>query len=88
MGSMLYKLLSMAIGLLGGVVAGAVYKQLWKWISGEEEAPDPTDPDHTWREVFPAAVLRGAVVGGVRAAIERGGAQGVRRLTGHWPTND
>ena len=29
MGSMLYKLLSMAIGLLGGVVAGAVYKQLW-----------------------------------------------------------
>jgi hypothetical protein len=35
--------------------------------------------------VLAAAALQGAIFAVVRAAVDRGGATGVRRLTGHWP---
>ncbi|WP_344821420.1 DUF4235 domain-containing protein [Actinocorallia longicatena] len=42
----------------------------------------PTSPG----EVLIAATVQGAIAGAVRAAVQRGGAQGVRKATGSWPS--
>ncbi|MFG2894835.1 DUF4235 domain-containing protein [Streptomyces sp. NPDC048248] len=83
---LLYKPLSLLFGVLGGVVAGAIFKQLWKLVAGEDDAPDATDEDRRWREVLAAAALQGAIFAAVKAAVGRGGAVGVRRVTGTWPS--
>ncbi|MFD0823500.1 DUF4235 domain-containing protein, partial [Micromonospora zhanjiangensis] len=44
-----------------------------------------TDEDRGWGEILAAAALQGAIFAVVRAAVDRGGAVGVRRLTGRWP---
>ena len=82
---LMYKPLGLGAGLLGGFVAGAIFKQVWKLISDEDEAPDPTSRDYGWGEVLVAAAIQGAIFAVVRAAVDRGGAEGVRRLTGEWP---
>jgi predicted metal-dependent enzyme (double-stranded beta helix superfamily) len=74
--------------MLGGklrLVAGALFKQVWKLAAGEEDAPKATEEDRTWREVLLAAALQGTIFAVVKAAVDRGGAKGVRRLTGTWP---
>ncbi|MFE3283267.1 DUF4235 domain-containing protein, partial [Streptomyces sp. NPDC059233] len=40
-----YKPVGLALGALGGVIAGGVFKQAWKIIVGEGDAPDATDED-------------------------------------------
>ncbi|HVW44508.1 MAG TPA: DUF4235 domain-containing protein [Amycolatopsis sp.] len=79
---LLYKPLSMIISALGGVLAGAVFKQSWKAISGDDEAPKATATDHRMREVLLAAALQGAIFGAVKAAVDRGGAQAYEKTTG------
>lgn len=80
-----YKPVGLAMGAVSGVLAGAVFKQVWKKLGHEEDAPDATDEHRTWREVLSAAVLQGAIFAGVKAAVDRGGATATRRLTGTWP---
>jgi hypothetical protein len=63
----------------GGVLAGTVFKQVWKQLGHDEDATDATDEHRTWREVVPAAVLQGAIFAGVKAAVDRGGAVRRRR---------
>jgi hypothetical protein len=83
--ALLYKPVGLIVSVLGGILAGAVFKQVWKLVAGEEDAPKPTDPDYGWREILPAAALNGAIFGLVKATVDRGGAEGVRKLTGSWP---
>ncbi|MFC5745221.1 DUF4235 domain-containing protein [Actinomadura rugatobispora] len=83
--TLLYKPLSLLISMLGGMLAGVAFKQLWKVASGKDDAPDADDFDRTWREVLVAAAVQGAVFGLVKAATQRAGARGLRRLTGRWP---
>ncbi|PYC79978.1 hypothetical protein C7C46_13570 [Streptomyces tateyamensis] len=80
-----YKPLGLVIGALGGVVASAVFKRLWALVGYGEDTPQPTDQDRSWTEVLTAAALQGAIFALVKAAVDRGGAAGTRRLTGRWP---
>ncbi|MEU0119797.1 DUF4235 domain-containing protein [Streptomyces bobili] len=80
-----YKPVGLALGAVSGVLAGGVFKQVWKRLGHDEDAPDATDEERTWREVLSAAVLQGAIFAGVKAAVDRGGAVATRRLTGTWP---
>lgn len=82
---MLYKPLGMAFGMLGGLAASAVFNRTWKVVAGEDDAPDAHDEDRGWGEILAAAALQGAIFAVVRAAVDRGGAVGVRRVTGRWP---
>ncbi|MGW4062999.1 DUF4235 domain-containing protein [Amycolatopsis sp. NPDC004747] len=88
MNKALYKPLSWVVGALGGILAGQVFKQVWKQVAGEEDAPDATDRDYTWRQVVIAAAVQGAIFGAVKAATERAGAAGYRKATGDWPGDD
>ncbi|GAA4060663.1 DUF4235 domain-containing protein [Streptomyces shaanxiensis] len=80
-----YKPVGLALGAASGMLAGGLFKQIWKKLGHEQDAPDATDEERTWREVLSAAVLQGAIFAGVKAVVDRGGAVATRRLTGTWP---
>jgi hypothetical protein len=71
--------LRLLVSVAGGLLAGAVFNRVWKAVAHENEAPEPTDRDRSWREVLAAAALHGAVYGLVKAAVDRGAARGVDR---------
>ncbi|MFD7256856.1 DUF4235 domain-containing protein [Streptomyces sp. NPDC059874] len=80
-----YKPVGMALGATGGALAGIAFKQIWKRLGHEDDAPSATDEDRSWREVLIAAALQGAVFAAVKALIDRSGAVATKRLTGTWP---
>jgi Protein of unknown function (DUF4235) len=84
-GALLYRPLGLAAGMAGGLLASAIFKQVWKRVAGEEDAPRATDESRGWHEVLVAAAVQGAIFAAVKAAVDRGGAAGFRRLTGEWP---
>jgi hypothetical protein len=85
MAKILYKPLGLLVSLVGAIVAGAIFKQVWRVVAHEEKAPKATDAGRGWGEIVAASVARGAVVGGVKALIDRAGATGFAHLTGAWP---
>lgn len=85
MARVLYKPLGLIVSVLAGLLAGAIFKRVWRSFAHEEEAPEATDATKGWAEVVAAATLEGAVFGGVKAAIDRAGASGFAHLTGAWP---
>jgi predicted metal-dependent enzyme (double-stranded beta helix superfamily) len=80
-----YKPVGMAAGIVGGFLAGLIFKQIWKLAAGEDEAPEATDARRGWPEVLLASALQGAIFAVVKAAVDRAAAVGTRRLTGIWP---
>lgn len=85
----LRKLAFKPVGLLAGagagLIAGLVFKKVWQLASGDDDAPDALDQEKGWTEILVAAALQGAIFAAVKAAVDRGSAEGVRRLTGTWP---
>jgi hypothetical protein len=83
------KLAYRPIGLIGGILAGtlsgAIFKQIWKRVGHEGDAPDALQSEYRMREVVLAAAIQGAIFAATKAAIERVGAQGFTKLTGMWP---
>ena len=43
MARVLYKPLGLLVGVLGGVIAGALFKRVWKAVAHEDEAPEAKD---------------------------------------------
>jgi hypothetical protein len=86
MGKLVYKPVGILLGVAAGGIAGVVFKQVWKRVAGDGDAPNATDEERGWGEVLAAAALQGAIFALVKAAVDRGGAVGVKRVTGRWPT--
>jgi Protein of unknown function (DUF4235) len=82
---LIYRPFGLLFSVLGGILAGVAFKQLWKLVSHEEEAPKAKESEYGLQEVLPAAVLEGAIFGLVKAALDRGGARTFQKLTGSWP---
>ena len=83
------KLAYRPIGLIGGILAGTlsgiVFKQIWKQVSDEEDAPSALQSEYSMKEVVLAAAIQGAIFAATKAAIDRAGARGFKQLTGAWP---
>ncbi len=88
MTKLLYKPLGLLFSVLGGMLAGAIFKKVWKLAAGEDEAPKATDADRGWPEILAAAALQGALFAVVRAAVDRAAATGTEKLTGTWPGDE
>jgi hypothetical protein len=81
----LYKPLRMLVGVLASMLAGALFRRVWKIVTREDDVPKPTDAQRGWAEILLAAALQGVILALVKAAADRGMAEGARKLTGVWP---
>ena len=85
MSKLAYKPVGLLLGVAAGAIASFAFKEVWKVVAGDDDAPQATDEERGWGEILAAAALQGAIFALVKAAVDRGGATGVRRLTGQWP---
>ena len=85
MAKLAYRPFGMLFSVLGGLLAGTVFKQVWKRVSDKEDPPKPKQSEYGWRELLAAAALQGALFGLAKAAIDRGGARTFEKITGSWP---
>ena len=82
-----YRPFGMIAGVVAGAVAGAVFKQIWRRVADEDEAPNALQSEYGLGQVVLAAAIQGAIFAAVKALVDRGGAKGFQRLTGDWPGN-
>jgi Protein of unknown function (DUF4235) len=85
---LLYKPAGMLVSVLGGALAEMIFKWTWKVIARQDAAPKATDARRDWRQVLLAGAVKGAIFGFVKAALDRGAAEGTRKVTGVWPGDD
>jgi Protein of unknown function (DUF4235) len=83
----LYRPVGIVSSIIGGLVAGQLFKQVWKHATpgDSDHAPEALESESSLKQVLVAAAAQGAVFALVRAAIERGGARWFQRWTGEWP---
>lgn len=80
-----YRPIGMGSSILAASAAGAVFKQLWKRIADEEDAPDALQSEYSLSKVLLAAAIQGMIFAVVKALIDRSGARFFEKLTGSWP---
>ncbi len=80
-----YRPIGLAGGIVAGLISGAVFKQVWKVVAKEEDAPAALQSEYRMREVVLAAAIQGALFAATKAAVDRAGAQAFTKLTGAWP---
>ncbi|SEH65306.1 Protein of unknown function [Mycolicibacterium rutilum] len=81
----MYKPLSIVSSVVGGLIAGKIFTEIWQRVNPSDEEPDPKDLSRSTREVMIAAALQGLLIGVVRAALARGQAKGFHALTNENP---
>ncbi len=84
---MLYRPVGLAGSIVGGLVAGQIFKRVWRRASpqGVGDAPGALQSEYGAGQVILVAALQGAVFAAVKAAVDRGGARLFQRWTGEWP---
>lgn len=82
---LVYRPIGLVAGAAAGLAAGVLFKQVWRLAAGDNDAPDALDEERTWAEILAAAALQGAIFALVKAAVDRGAARGVQKVTGNWP---
>ena len=80
-----YRPVGILASVAAGAIASAVFKQIWKRVSDQDDAPDALQSEYGIGQILLAAALQGAIFAAVKALIDRGGARGFQRLTGSWP---
>jgi len=85
---LLYKLVNLIASMLGGLLAGLIFKRVWKIIGPGDDAPKPTDERPGWGEILLAATLQGAIFAVVKAAVDRGAAEATHKLIRIWPDDE
>jgi uncharacterized protein DUF4235 len=83
----LYQPLGLVSSVVAGIIAGQVFKQVWKHATpgDQEDAPKALESEYDLREVLIAALVQGAIFAAVKALVNRGGARAFERWTGEWP---
>ena len=80
-----YRPVGIVASIAAGAIASAVFKQIWRRVADEDDAPDAMQSEYGLGQILLAATLQGALFALIKALIDRGGAKGFQRLTGSWP---
>jgi len=85
---MVYKPADLVAGMLASLLAGLIFRRVWGVIEPGDDAPKATDRERGWMEILLAAGLYGTIFALIKAVMDRGAAEGTRKLTGTWPGNE
>lgn len=75
---------SIAGGLLAGLIGKKVFEQLWGLVD-EEEPPEPEHREISMVKLALALILEGAIFRLIRGLFDHSARRGFARLTGSWP---
>jgi len=83
----LYRPMGLAGSVIGGLIAGTIFKQVWKHAApgDKPDPPKPLETEYPFKEILLAAVIQGAIFSVVKTIIDRQGARLFERWTGEWP---
>ncbi|GLP77978.1 membrane protein [Mycobacterium antarcticum] len=83
----LYRPIGLVGSILGGLMAGAIFKQVWKRAAPGDKSDPPTalQTEYPFKEILLAAAIQGAIYSVVKTVIDRQGARAFQRWTGEWP---
>jgi Protein of unknown function (DUF4235) len=83
----LYRPWGLIASLVGGLIAGQIFQQVWKKVDPDspDDPPTPLQSEFSLPKILVAALVQGAIFSLVRAVINRGGARVFERWTGEWP---
>ena len=81
---LLFAPLSIAAGILAGLLGKKMFDFIWSRID-DEEPPAPEHHDVSWPKVLLAGGIEGAIFRGTRAVTDRGARVAFYRATGRWP---
>jgi hypothetical protein len=85
------KILYRPVGLLssaaGGLLAGAIFKQVWRRAAPGDKTHPPTalETNYPFKEILLAAAAQGVIFSVVTTVIDRQGARLFEKATGEWP---
>jgi Protein of unknown function (DUF4235) len=83
----LYRPVGLLSSVLGGVVAGAIFKQVWRRAAPGEnrDPPSALETSYPFRQILLAAAVQGAIFSVVKTVIDRQGARLFEKWSGEWP---
>ena len=83
----LYRPVGLMSGIVSGALAGVLFKQIWKVASPShsKDTPKALESEFPLREIVLAAALQGALYATVKARVDRGGARAFEKTFGEWP---
>ncbi len=84
MAKLLFLPLSLATGLLAGLVSKKAFGLIWALVD-DQEAPKPDHQDAHLGKLALALTIEGALFRVVKGLVEHTSRQGFMRLTGSWP---
>jgi len=85
--ALLYRPVGLASSLVGGLIAGMVFKQVWRLAAPgpQSDPPKALETEYPFKQILLAAVIQGAIFSAVKTIIDRQGARLFERATGEWP---
>ena len=83
----LYRPVGLVSSILGGLVASAIFKQVWKRASPGDKPDPPTalQTEYPFKEILLAAAIQGVIYSLVKTVMDRQGARVFEKWTGEWP---
>lgn len=84
---LMYRPVGLAGSVLGGLVASAIFRQVWQRAApgDKPDPPKPLETEYPFKEILLAAAIQGAIYSVVKTVIDRQGARLFERVTGEWP---
>jgi Protein of unknown function (DUF4235) len=84
MAKLLFIPVSIAAGLIAGLVGKKLFNGLWGVID-DEEPPDSKHRDISWARLLIAGAIQGAIFRAVKEATDHASRRAFYRTTGTWP---
>jgi Protein of unknown function (DUF4235) len=75
---------SIALGLLAGVVGKKIFERLWSLVDNEEP-PRSEHREFSWPKLILALIFEGAIFRLVKGLVDQGARRSFAKATGSWP---